>query len=43
MRKAFVVALNYKEEKLYELEIDISNEKFLDVIINWCSASIYIW
>ena len=34
MRKAFVVALNYKEEKLYELEIDISNEKYLDVIIN---------
>ena len=29
MRKAFVVALNYKEEKLYELDIDISNEKIL--------------
>jgi len=28
-RKAFVVALNYKEEKLYELDIDISNEKIL--------------
>ena len=28
-RKAFVVALNYKEEKLYELDIDITNEKIL--------------
>tara|TARA_Y100001970_G_scaffold174884_1_gene213391 strand:- start:20067 stop:22034 length:1968 start_codon:yes stop_codon:yes gene_type:complete len=28
-RKALVVALNYKEEKLYELDIDISNEKIL--------------